>query len=122
MNVLVKKFTNTNLWVKTTNWEYWPWYIVYIPVFAYWLWLGLRARSIFFFSAANPGMRYGGILGGSKKEILDTVPEKYRPQTLLISQDTTLATVVKLITENKLVFPIIMSHTHISWQACAVSH
>ena len=108
MSSLVNKFTNSSFWIKTTNWEYWPWYLVYIPVYAYWLWLGIRAGTIFFFSAANPFMRYGGILGGSKKEILDHIPSEYQPITCLLNQDATINDVVTVMQEHNLSFPIIM--------------
>jgi len=108
MNPLVKKFTDTNFWVKASNWEYWPWYLVYIPVYAYWLWLGIRAGTIFFFSAANPFMRYGGILGGSKKEILDKIPVIYQPVTCLLCCDATVSDVLDAMKLNGLSFPIIM--------------
>ena len=108
MNSLVKKFTETNFWVKVSNWEYWPWYLVYIPVYAYWLWLGVRAGTIFFFSAANPFMRYGGILGGSKKEILDKIPVIYQPVTCLLSREATVSDVLGAMKMNGLSFPIIM--------------
>ncbi len=34
--------------IKLFNWEYWSFNVVYAPIFIYWLWLGLRARSFFF--------------------------------------------------------------------------
>jgi hypothetical protein len=104
----VRRFTNSNLWIKTTHWEYWPWYLVYIPVYAYWLWLGARAGTIFFFSAANPFMRYGGILGGSKKEILDHIPHEYQPITCLLTKEATATEVLSVMQSNGLRFPIIM--------------
>jgi hypothetical protein len=36
----------------------------YLPIFVYWLWLSVKARSLFFFSAANPSIENGGMLGG----------------------------------------------------------
>ena len=70
----MKLSNSSNFWIKLRHWEYWPWWVVYIPVFVYWLWCGLKARAIFYLSAANPGFEYGGIIGSSKKAILDKIP------------------------------------------------
>ena len=96
------------LWVRLTKWEYWPWYIVYIPVFIYWLWSGLRSRAIFWISAANPGFEYGGIIGASKKKILDKIPKKYVPKTLLIEHDTELPEILNRLEISELSFPLIV--------------
>jgi hypothetical protein len=64
-----------NFWTRLTNWEYWPFSVIYFPVFFYWLWLSVKARSLFFFSAANPSIESGGMLGESKYRILKNVPD-----------------------------------------------
>jgi len=51
---------------KITHWEYWPFELVYFPVVLYYFWLSIRARSFFFFSASNPSIETGGMLGESK--------------------------------------------------------
>jgi len=79
------KVIKSNLFIKVTNWEYWPFEIVQAPAFFYWLWLSLRARSLFFFSASNPGIVMGGMFGESKFEVLEKLPTKIKPQTILIS-------------------------------------
>jgi hypothetical protein len=104
----VNTFTNSNFYVKLTNWEYWPWYIFYIPVFGYWLWLGLRARTIFFFSAANPSMRYGGIMGASKKEIMDGIPSQYHPKTVLLDKNASTEDLEQRMSAAGLTYPIIL--------------
>ena len=97
-----------NFWTKLTAWEYWPLYIVYIPVFAYWLYLGLRAGAIFFFSAANPGIKYGGLISASKKKILDLVPSQYLPKTILLRQPVQKSLVMDEMEKLKLQFPVIL--------------
>ncbi len=80
--------TNTTArlrWHKFSHWEYWPMEVVYFPVFFYWLYLGLRARSLFFFSASNPGIETGGMLGEVKFDILKKIPEAYRTPTLFFA-------------------------------------
>lgn len=72
------------IWVKLTNWEFWPFSVVYFPVYFYYAWLALKSRSFFFFTAANPSIDFGGMLGESKAEIFDLMPPEYIPKYKLI--------------------------------------
>jgi len=65
--------------------EYWPIGLVYFPTLFYWAYLAIRARALFYMTAANPGIELGGFFGESKSGILDLVPDKYKPQTLFIN-------------------------------------
>lgn len=73
--------------IKSRSWEYWPFQILYTPIFIYWLFLSLRARSFLFFSASNPSIQTGGMLGESKMEILRLIPERYLPKTIYINPE-----------------------------------
>lgn len=53
--------------------EFWPAWLFYPPVVAYYLWLALRYRSLTLFSCANPAIYTGGFLGESKAQILDLI-------------------------------------------------
>ncbi|MDI1306204.1 MAG: D-alanine--D-alanine ligase, partial [bacterium] len=59
------------LFHKITHWEYWPFQIVYIPIYFLWAFYSLKAKSIFFFNAANPTIKNGGFMMESKKAIYD---------------------------------------------------
>lgn len=67
--------------IKLRSWEYWPFFIVYFPIFLYWAWLSLRARSFFFFTAANPTIEFGGMRGESKIGLYHLVPKEVQPIT-----------------------------------------
>ncbi len=71
------------LGVRLFHWEYWPFHVVYGPIYTYWLWLSVKARSLFFFSAANPGIENAGWLMEKKSDIYPLIPERYYPKTLL---------------------------------------
>ncbi len=95
-------------WHKLTHWEYWPLWAVYYPLFPVWLFFSLKARSFFFFNAANPLMKNGGMAMESKKEIYDMIPEEYIPKTVLIEKETvTTDSVEKLLSEMNLQYPLI---------------
>jgi len=68
--------------IKLRSWEYWPFAVVYLPVFVYYGWLSLRARSWFFFSAANPSIETGGMRGESKMDVLNKIENQFKPKTL----------------------------------------
>jgi len=101
------RITRSNFLIKLRSWEYWPFGIIQGPVFLYWLFLALRARSIFFFSASNPGILSGGMMGESKSDVLNLVPDEVKPKTLLVKLPATVESVAKLISDNGLSFPVI---------------
>ena len=53
-------------WVR---WEYWPAWLLYPPLMVYLVWLGVRHRGLTVFTAANPAMPAGGVIGESKIEV-----------------------------------------------------
>ena len=63
----------TSSYYRITRWEFWPPYIFYIPIIVYYLYLGLRFRSLTIFTAANPAIPEGGFMGESKSQILDNL-------------------------------------------------
>jgi hypothetical protein len=93
--------------IKLRSWEFWPFGILQGPVFLYWLLLAVRARSIFFFSASNPGILSGGMMGESKFEVLDLIPKELKPRTFLIKLPATTASVIKQMNDWGLSFPVI---------------
>ncbi|MBC7572607.1 MAG: hypothetical protein H7319_23175 [Spirosoma sp.] len=96
-----------SLLIRLGSWEYWPFSIVYLPVFGYWLYLSLKARSLFFFSAANPSIESGGLLGESKIDILDRISGEFKPKTLFVAVADALHTVWTQMDEGGITFPII---------------
>jgi len=60
-------------WNRIVQWEFWPWWFLYIPVFGWIILLAVRHRSLTVFTAANPGMPHGGFVGESKYEIMQRV-------------------------------------------------
>lgn len=55
---------------RARRWEFWPAWLFYIPVVIYILYLGLRFRSPTLFTAANPGIDSGGVVGERKSPVL----------------------------------------------------
>jgi len=93
---------------RKLQWEFWPWWIFYGPVYLYYLWLSLKARSLVFFSAANPTMELGGLVGYSKFDILKRVPEKYRPVCLHLEGDIKLPEIIRVTSKVGVTYPFIL--------------
>lgn len=93
--------------IKLRSWEYWPFEVIYAPVFIYWLYLSLKARSLFFFSAANPGIETGGLMGESKINILNKIPRHLIPKTLFVASGEDLRHILTKLTEAGIGFPLI---------------
>ncbi|WP_424962723.1 hypothetical protein [Ekhidna sp.] len=72
------------LFIKLTHWEYWPFSLLYFPVFFYYAWLVIKHRSFFFFTVSNPSIEFGGMFGERKSDIFKLIPTEYLPQTNLI--------------------------------------
>ncbi len=92
---------------KLTHWEYWPFDIVYIPMYFVWFYYAAKARSFFFFNAANPSIKNAGFLMESKKEIYDIIPEKYIPKTLFFKYNTAAAEILNAVENSGIPFPCI---------------
>ncbi len=100
-------FKNSTFYIRWTSWEYYPAYIANIPVVLFWLYFSLKARSLFFFSAANPAIETGGVLGESKIKIIDQIPSPYKPTTIFVPKSTSFEEILQWVNDSKLNFPLI---------------
>jgi hypothetical protein len=67
------------------KWEFWPAWLFYAPVVPVWLYYAARARNLLFFTAANPDIAGGGMVGETKFDILERLPAQYKPITRLFA-------------------------------------
>lgn len=94
-------------WIRITHWEYWPFAVVYAPLLPYWFWLSLKARSFFFFSAANPSIENAGFVLEKKKLIYDLIPERYYPKTIFCTKHNSIEMLSELIVKENISYPLI---------------
>ena len=92
---------------KITHWEYWPFQVVYVPIYFLWVYYSLRAKSLFFFNASNPLIKNGGFMNESKKEIYDLIPQQYYPKTELINEAIAFERVAELVKVAQIQYPFI---------------
>lgn len=98
---------NSPFFIRLRHWEYWPFAVVYLPVFIYHIWLSIKARSLFFFSASNPCIETGGLLGESKAAILQRISAEFKPETIVCPASTPIDTVLKQLVSHRLTYPLI---------------
>ncbi|MBC9797549.1 D-alanine--D-alanine ligase [Sinomicrobium weinanense] len=92
---------------KLTHWEYWPYQVVYAPISLLWIYYAIRARSLFFFNAANPSIRNGGFVMESKRNIYNLIPQQFYAQTTYILQNTSFADLKGILKDSGLQYPVI---------------
>ena len=104
---MLKKLKTKTWFIKLFNWEYWPFTVVYVPIYFYWFWLIIKSRSVFFFNTSNPLINNGGFLMESKKEIYDLIPQQYYPVTLLFKTGSNIDDIIAGMKRNEINFPVI---------------
>lgn len=90
---------------RITQWRQWHWLVKYVPLLPVWLWCCVKARGLWFFTTANPGLTFGGFTGESKMEMYRLFPSECIPKSFLVGRDTPFATLYGLVTE-ELSFPV----------------
>ncbi len=95
------------LYIKSASWEYWPIWLVYFPLSFYYVYLSIKARSFFFFSAANPSIETGGMFFESKWSIFQLIPQEYFPPTILINTDNDTYQISEKMRAANISFPVI---------------
>jgi hypothetical protein len=94
-------------WIRLLHWEYWSFNTVYIPIYPVFIFLCLRARSFFFYAAANPSIKNGGFLAESKKDIYPLVPADMQPKTIFFPAAANPEEVLLKLSRTGFEFPMI---------------
>ena len=74
---------------KLLHWEYWPLWCIYYPLFPFWLYYTIKAKSFFFLTSCNPSIANSGLAMESKMDIYDLIPNTYIPKTILVHPEET---------------------------------
>jgi len=100
---------NWPIWVRRLiNWEYWPFYVIYTPVFILDAICALVLRNPFYFKAVNPGMDNGGMYGQSKWKLYQATQGKFQPKTVFIPAETPFTRNYAEMLAGQLQFPMIL--------------
>lgn len=95
-------------YIKCKNSEYWPSFVLYIPVVFIWLYHSVKLRSFLYFTVVNPTIDTGGFIGESKIDILRQLSKAYYPKTLFIKEGTKLTSILKTIGKSHIQFPLVL--------------
>ena len=60
---------------RMRRWEFWPSWVYYGPIVLWILWLGLKHRNLMAFTAANPAIEAGGMVGERKHQALQPLQD-----------------------------------------------
>jgi len=92
---------------KITNWEAWPFKLIYAPITPVWLYYIIKSGAVWFFTPSNPKLTFGGMEGEPKKEMYDLLPKALYPTTFnaLPSEDFNL--VLERLQQSGIAYPLI---------------
>lgn len=93
---------------RILRWEFWPYWLFYIPVYFYVVFLGIKERSLTFFTAANPGMEHGGFVEYSKSRIQRFLPDNLVPATVVVKPGTPPGEVFRRVDTAGITFPVVV--------------
>jgi membrane protein DedA with SNARE-associated domain len=94
------------------RWEFWPAWLFYLPIAVRYVTLSVRYGSLTLPSAANPGMKTGGLIGESKFEILrdlKAIAPGFVPDTELIPvEGERMAALQLFMTSRGITYPVVL--------------
>lgn len=97
-----------NFFKRITDWEHWPFNVLYAPIAPVWLWYIIRSGSVWFFTPSNPKLTFGGMEGEPKQEMHDLLPPQFAPATFNILPANNFEMVKAKLLEYKINFPLIV--------------
>ncbi len=90
------------------NHEYWPWQLIYLPVWPFYFYQAIRQGRAVFFSNVNPAIDMGGFFGESKSAIYQLLPTDSYPTTRKVRTFTPKEEVVAMQHKADIAFPLIV--------------
>jgi hypothetical protein len=93
--------------LKYSRYEYWPWWLLYLPLLPYWLYSAIKTKSLAYFTAVNPGIKHGGFYGESKTEILNLIDKEFLPKCISVENSSDMQSIMIMMGAIELSFPVI---------------
>jgi len=93
---------------KIKHWEAWPFELLYTPMSIFWLWYTIRSGSVWFFTASNPKLTFGGMEGEPKKEMYDLLPLSFFPATFNVLPAEDFIQIREKLIRHKIQYPLIV--------------
>jgi hypothetical protein len=93
--------------IRLVRYEFWPFWLFYFPMYFYGIYLALKAGSFTYFTAANPGMKYGGAFDMLKFDMLSRINPLHTPRGIRIPLACDIVDIPPLLEETGIGFPLI---------------
>ena len=93
---------------KITNWEAWPFKLLYAPITPVWGWYMLKSWSVWFFTPSNPKITFGGMDGEPKKEMYDLLPLALYPATFNVLPQQDFGKIKTDLEKSGITYPFIV--------------
>ncbi|MEQ1554739.1 MAG: hypothetical protein ABL929_11200 [Ferruginibacter sp.] len=97
-----------NILKKITNWEAWPFKIIYAPLVPFWVWNMIRSGSVWFFTPSNPKLTFGGMEGEPKREMYDLLPQHLYPKTFNILPTQSFEELKVKLQKSEITYPLVV--------------
>ena len=98
----------TNILKKITNWEAWPFKLIYAPLVPMWAWNMLKSGAVWYFTSSNPKLTFGGMDGEPKKEMYDLLPEHLYPATFNVMPADAFEKITTQLAAKNIVYPLVV--------------
>jgi hypothetical protein len=97
------------LWyIKWTQFEYWPTWLLYLPSLFYYAFLAIRSKSLSYFTIVNPKIYLGGFHGESKADIFRMLPAYAIPKWFTFNASSTLKEIQYNLIQHAISYPFIL--------------
>jgi hypothetical protein len=96
------------LFNRITNWEAWPFKLLYAPLALVWGWYMLRSGSVWFFTPSNPKITFGGMDGEAKKEMYELLPKHLYPATFTVLPGENFENIKRELQNNGIQYPFVV--------------
>jgi hypothetical protein len=90
------------------RYEFWPFWVFYIPAYCYYFYLAIKARRWVYFSTLNSCMNFGGAFLSSKSNSLKDVPQNWVPKTIYVPSNQHIAKIQGTLIAKGITFPLIV--------------
>ncbi len=97
-----------NILARITNWEAWPFKLLYAPIAPVWVWYMVRSGSVWFFTPSNPKITFGGMDGEPKKEMYDLLPKHLYPATFNILPGQDFDEIRTMLLQSGIQYPFVV--------------
>lgn len=103
----MKRLAYHPFFIRLMHWEYWNSKIIYAPLYPYWLWLSIKARSLYFLTAANPSIRNGGFIMENKSDVYKLLPAHTYPKTVHVEANSSVTHILDKARSAGITYPFI---------------